>query len=117
MEMMNTETYNLFNCSLSLLPRRGHFSRAQARKKLSTLKVIFVLQRRFHSNPWSAFGICIYEKSVSFFRPNPKFGAKLAIILENEHFLPGLRVFNASLFLTLNVEPPGPDLTLRCSII
>ena len=34
----------------------------------------------------SAFGLRIYEKSVSFVRPNPKFGAKLAITWENEHF-------------------------------
>ena len=41
---------------------------------------------RFHSRPWTAFGMRICEKSVSFVRPNPKFGAKLAIIWENEHF-------------------------------
>jgi hypothetical protein len=29
----------------------------------------------------------IYEKSVSFVRPNPKFGAKLAIIWQNEHLV------------------------------
>jgi hypothetical protein len=28
----------------------------------------------------------IYEKIVSFVRPNPKFGAKLAIVWQNEHF-------------------------------
>jgi len=28
----------------------------------------------------------IYEKSVSFISPNPKFGAEWAIIWENEHF-------------------------------
>jgi hypothetical protein len=39
----------------------------------------------FHSRPRTAFGVRIYEKSVSFVRPNPKFGAKLAIIWENEH--------------------------------
>jgi hypothetical protein len=44
----------------------------------------------------------IYEKSVGFVRPNPKFGAKLAIIWENEHFWRGLRVFNA--FFVLNPE-------------
>jgi hypothetical protein len=33
---------------------------------------------------WAAFGMRIYDKSVSFVRPNPKFGA-LAIIGENEH--------------------------------
>jgi len=44
----------------------------------------------------------IYEKSVSFVRPNPKFGAKLAIIWENEHFQQGLQVFNA--FFVLNPE-------------
>ncbi len=41
---------------------------------------------RFHSRPQTAFGMRIYEKSVSFVRPNPKFGAKLAITWENEHF-------------------------------
>jgi hypothetical protein len=41
---------------------------------------------RFHSRPWTAFGMRNYEKSVSFVRPNPKFGAKLAMIWEKEHF-------------------------------
>jgi len=41
---------------------------------------------RFHSRSMTAFGMHIYEKSVSFVRPNPKFGAKLAIIWENEQF-------------------------------
>jgi hypothetical protein len=36
--------------------------------------------------PWIAFGMRIYEQSVSFVRPNPKFRAKLAIIWGNEHF-------------------------------
>jgi hypothetical protein len=40
----------------------------------------------FHSRRWTAFGMHIYEKSVSLVRSNPKFGAKLAIIWENEHF-------------------------------
>jgi hypothetical protein len=31
---------------------------------------------KFHSRFWTAFGMRIYEKSVSFVRPNPKFGAK-----------------------------------------
>jgi hypothetical protein len=44
----------------------------------------------------------IYEKSVSFVRPNPKFGAKLAIIWENKHFSRGLRAFNA--FFVFNPE-------------
>ena len=44
------------------------------------------LGQGFHSRSWTAFGMCIYEKSVGFVRPNPKFGAKLAIIWENEHF-------------------------------
>ena len=57
---------------------------------------------RFHSRPWTAFGMRIYEKSVSFVRPNAKFEAKLAIIWGNEHFQPGLRVFNA--FFVLNPE-------------
>ena len=34
----------------------------------------------------SAFGLRIYGKRVSFVKPNPKFGAKLAITWENEHF-------------------------------
>jgi hypothetical protein len=38
------------------------------------------LGQGFHSHPWTAFGMHIYEKSVSFARPNPKIGAKLAII-------------------------------------
>jgi hypothetical protein len=57
---------------------------------------------RLLSRRWTAFGMRIYEKSVSFVRPNPKFGAKLAIIWGNEHFQPGLRVFNA--FFVLNPE-------------
>jgi len=44
----------------------------------------------------------IHEKSLNFVRPNPKIGAKLAIIWENEHFFQGLRVFNA--FFVLNLE-------------
>jgi hypothetical protein len=44
------------------------------------------LGQGFHSSPWTAFGMRIYEKSGSFIRPNPKFGAELAIIWENEHF-------------------------------
>jgi hypothetical protein len=59
----------------------------------------------------------IYENSVSFVRPTPKFGAKLAIIWENEHFNENFGSLMPSLSLTLNVEPPGPDLTLLCSII
>jgi len=42
--------------------------------------------QRFHSHPWTAFGRRIYEKSLSFVRPNPKFRAKLATIWENEPF-------------------------------
>jgi hypothetical protein len=44
----------------------------------------------------------IYEQSVNFVGPNPKFGVKLSIILENEHFKRGLRAFNA--FFALNPE-------------
>ena len=40
---------------------------------------------RFYSRPRTAFGMRIYEKSVNFVRPNPKFEAKLAITWENEH--------------------------------
>jgi hypothetical protein len=41
---------------------------------------------RLHAHPWTSFGMRIYQKSVSFVRPNPKFEAKLAIIGANEHF-------------------------------
>ena len=41
---------------------------------------------RFHSYPRTAFGMRIYDKSVSFVSSNPKFEAKLAINWENEHF-------------------------------
>jgi hypothetical protein len=44
------------------------------------------LGQGFHSRPWTAVGMRIYEKSFRFISPNPKFGAKLAIIWENEHF-------------------------------
>jgi hypothetical protein len=44
----------------------------------------------------------INEKSASFVRPNPKIGAKLAIIWGNEHYRQGLPVFNA--FFVLNLE-------------
>jgi hypothetical protein len=46
-----------------------------------------------------------YEKSVSFVRPNPKFGAELAIIWGNEHFYEDFESLMPSLSLTLNVEP------------
>ena len=58
---------------------------------------------RFHSRSWTAFGMRIYDKSVSFVRPNPRFGTKLAIIWQNEHFLQELRIFYA--FFVLNPEP------------
>jgi hypothetical protein len=44
------------------------------------------LGQGFHSRPWTAFGIRIYAKSVSFAKPKLKFAAKLAIISENENF-------------------------------
>jgi len=44
----------------------------------------------------------IYEKSISFVRPNPRFEAKSAIILENQHFYREPRLFNA--FFVLNLE-------------
>jgi len=57
---------------------------------------------RLHSRPRTAFAMHIYEKIVSFVSPNPKLGAKLAIIWENEHFQPGLQDLNA--FFVLNLE-------------
>jgi hypothetical protein len=50
----------------------------------------------------------IYEKSVIFVRANPKFGAKLAITWENEHFNEDFWPSMPSLSLTLNVEPGPP---------
>jgi hypothetical protein len=47
----------------------------------------------------------IYEKSVSFIRPNPKVGAKLAIIWEMSIFKENFGSLMPSLSLTLNVEP------------
>jgi len=47
----------------------------------------------------------IYEKIVSFVRPNPKFAAKLATIWENEHFNQYFGSLMPSLSLTLNIEP------------
>jgi len=44
----------------------------------------------------------IYEESVIFVRPNPKFGAKLAITWENEHFSEDFWPSNA--FFVLNPE-------------
>jgi hypothetical protein len=41
---------------------------------------------RFHPRPRTAFGMCIYEKSVIFVMPNPKFLPKLAIIWKFERF-------------------------------
>jgi len=56
----------------------------------------------------------IYEKSVSFVRPNPKFGAKLP----NWQLFGKMGIFNEafgppmpSLSLTLNVEPRPPRLS------
>jgi len=47
----------------------------------------------------------IYEKSVSFVRPNPKFEAKLAIIWEMSIFNENFGFLMPSLSLTLNFEP------------
>jgi hypothetical protein len=44
------------------------------------------LGQGFHFCPWTAFGMRIYEKGVNFVRLDPEFGAKLAVIWENEHF-------------------------------
>jgi hypothetical protein len=54
---------------------------------------------RFHSRLWASFEMRIYEKSVSFVRPNPKFGVKLAIIW-------GMSILNEDCgpFLVLNPE-------------
>ena len=53
----------------------------------------------------------IYEKSVSFVRPNPKFGAKLAITWEISIFNEDFGSSIPSLSLTLNVEPRPPRLS------
>ena len=60
------------------------------------------LGQGFHYRPWTAYRMRNYEKRVSFDNPNPKYGAKLAIIWENEHFYRRHRVFNA--FFVLNPE-------------
>jgi hypothetical protein len=57
---------------------------------------------RLHPRPWTAFGMRICEKSVSFVRANRKFETKLAIIWENGHCKRWLRIFNA--FFVLNPE-------------
>ena len=61
------------------------------------------LGQGFHSRPWTAFGMRIYDKRVSFVSLNPKFGAKLAIIWGNEHFYEDVGSLMPSLSLFLNV--------------
>ncbi len=60
---------------------------------------------RFHSHPWTAFGMRIYEKSVNFVRPNPNLKPNCQLLgkmnICNEDF--GSSTPNLS--LTLNVEP------------
>jgi hypothetical protein len=63
------------------------------------------LGQGLHSRPWAAFGMRIYEKSVSFVKPNPKFGTKLAIIWETGIFNEDFGLLMPSLSLTLNGEP------------
>ncbi len=60
---------------------------------------------RFHSRPWTAFGMHIYDKSGSFVRPNPKFGAKFEIFGKMSIFNEDFGFLMPSLSLTLNVEP------------
>jgi hypothetical protein len=60
---------------------------------------------RLYSRAWTAFGKRIYDKSVSLVRPIPKFGAKLAILWENELLCEDFGPLMLSLSLTLNVEP------------
>jgi len=52
--------------------------------------------------PGLHIGMRIYEKSVSFVRPNPKFGAKLAIIWGLSIFNENFGCFNA--FFVLNPD-------------
>jgi hypothetical protein len=63
------------------------------------------LGQGLHYRPWTAFGMRIYEKSVSFVRLNPKFGAKLTVIWKNKHFYEDFGSLMPSLSLTLNLEP------------
>ena len=58
-----------------------------------------------HSHPWIAFGMRIYEISVSFAGSNQKIGAKLAIVRKMGLFNQDSGSLMLSLFLTLNVEP------------
>jgi hypothetical protein len=60
---------------------------------------------RFHSRPWTAFGMRIYEKSVSFVRHNPKFGANWQLFGKMSIFNEDFGSLMPSLSLTLNVEP------------
>jgi hypothetical protein len=62
------------------------------------------LGQSFHSPPWAVIGMGIYEKFVSFVRPNLKIGAKLEIIWGNEHFNEDFGFLMPSLPLTQNVE-------------
>jgi hypothetical protein len=61
--------------------------------------------QKFHSRRWTTLGMRIFDKSISPFRPVPKFGAKLAIIWENELLCENFGPLMLSLSLTLNVEP------------
>jgi hypothetical protein len=72
---------------------------------------------KVHSRLWTEFGLRIYEIRVSFVRPNSKCRAKFADTWGKEKFRADFGALMPSLSLTLNVEPPGPDLTLLCSII
>ena len=59
---------------------------------------------RLHSRPWTAFGMRNYEKSVSFVRPSPIFGAKLAIIGIMVIFNETIGSLMPSLSLSLNAR-------------
>jgi len=59
----------------------------------------------------------ICEKGVSFVRPNPKFGAKLAIIWKNEHLNEDFRYLMPSLSLTLNLEPLNLGIPFFCAFV
>jgi len=60
---------------------------------------------RFHSRPRPAFGMPIYEKRISFVRPNPKFGATRQLLGKMNVFNEDFGSSMPSLSLALNVEP------------
>jgi hypothetical protein len=64
------------------------FRRRSGDQRFRGSRVLGSKVQGLHFRSWTAFEMLIYEKSVSFVRPNPKLGVKLAIIW-------GMSIFNA----------------------